>query len=476
MPGESPSVFGDALRRLAAAATYLYQDGSHFWYDTQPTVTKLAEDRAEQLRRNPDRAAMELEKRLRANLRNPGGFSRVHPLPRSGADVPDDLEARLVVLPHEHPYSKEADNAAEKAARAILESRGNVPRHYRNTLVFLAADRVRLQDLDEALRTFLAWDSILNERETLNLSPFQVRQAETQYRAADQTVDARLPETYCWLLVPVQEVLQSSITWQALRLTGTDALAVRAFKRLQYEEMALNRLGATILRGYLDKIPLWRGDHVAVRQLVEDFATYLYLPRLADPDVLIRAICDGIALLTWHAETFAYAERYDEQTGQYAGLRAGERITLTGDGGGVLVKPDVARRQQEADTREARPAVSSEKGATNPGAPHSSPLTPHSSPLTPHSSPLTPHSSPLTPHATPRRFYGTVHLDPNRVGRDAGRIAEEVIAHLIGQPGAQVTVTLEIEARLPDGFSDNIVRIVIENGRTLKFRNCEFEE
>jgi hypothetical protein len=27
MPGESAAVFGDALRRLAAAATYLYQDG-----------------------------------------------------------------------------------------------------------------------------------------------------------------------------------------------------------------------------------------------------------------------------------------------------------------------------------------------------------------------------------------------------------------------------------------------------------------
>jgi predicted AAA+ superfamily ATPase len=34
MPGESPAVFGDALRRLAGAATYLYQDGSHFWYST----------------------------------------------------------------------------------------------------------------------------------------------------------------------------------------------------------------------------------------------------------------------------------------------------------------------------------------------------------------------------------------------------------------------------------------------------------
>ena len=28
MPGESAAVFGDGLRRLAASATYLYQDGN----------------------------------------------------------------------------------------------------------------------------------------------------------------------------------------------------------------------------------------------------------------------------------------------------------------------------------------------------------------------------------------------------------------------------------------------------------------
>ena len=57
MPGESPAVFGDALRRLAGAATYLYQDGPRYWYSTQPTVTKLAEDRAEQFKREPDKVA-----------------------------------------------------------------------------------------------------------------------------------------------------------------------------------------------------------------------------------------------------------------------------------------------------------------------------------------------------------------------------------------------------------------------------------
>jgi hypothetical protein len=55
------------------------------------------------------------------------------------------------------------------------------------------------------------------------------------------------------------------------------------------------------------------------------------------------------------------------------------------------------------------------------------------------------------------------------VGRDAGKIAEEVIAHLSGLIGANVTVTLEISAEIPDGAPDNVVRTVTENARTLKF-------
>src|SRR5207253_5001286 len=91
MPGESPAVFGDALRRLAGAATYLYQDGPRVWYSTQPTVTKLADDRAEQLKRDAEKVVQELDRRLRADLRKMGDFKRVHPMPGSSADVPDDL-------------------------------------------------------------------------------------------------------------------------------------------------------------------------------------------------------------------------------------------------------------------------------------------------------------------------------------------------------------------------------------------------
>jgi len=75
-----------------------------------------------------------------------------------------------------------------------------------------------------------------------------------------------------------------------------------------------------------------------------------------------------------------------------------------------------------------------------------------------------------------KRFHGTVQLDATRVGRDAGRIAEEVIAHLSGLIGARVSVMLEIEADIPEGAPDHVVRTVTENSRTLKFKSQGFEK
>jgi hypothetical protein len=121
----------------------------------------------------------------------------------------------------------------------------NTPRLYRNTLAFLAADKTRLQDLDEAARKYLAWKSILSEKVTLNLDPQQVAQAETQTAAASGAVAARLPETYQWLLVPVQSSPQAAIQWQAIRLSGQDELAVRASKKLRTDELLLTGFAAT---------------------------------------------------------------------------------------------------------------------------------------------------------------------------------------------------------------------------------------
>mgnify|MGYP000682585765 CR=1 FL=1 len=77
--------------------------------------------------------------------------------------------------------------------------------------------------------------------------------------------------------------------------------------------------------------------------------------------------------------------------------------------------------------------------------------------------------------ARPQRFHGSVALDPLRLTRDVGKIAEEVVQHLTGLLGAEAEVTLEITVRMPDGVPDHVVRTVTENCRTLKFRSHGFE-
>jgi hypothetical protein len=93
--------------------------------------------------------------------------------------------------------------------------------------------------------------------------------------------------------------------------------------------------------------------------------------------------------------------------------------------------------------------------------------------------PLAPGTDTSTPARPPqpRRYHGTVTLEPARVGRDAGRVADEVLTHLVGLVGSSVRVTLEIEAEIPAGVPDNVVRTVTENSRTLKFTsNSGFEK
>ena len=75
----------------------------------------------------------------------------------------------------------------------------------------------------------------------------------------------------------------------------------------------------------------------------------------------------------------------------------------------------------------------------------------------------------------PRRFYASVHLDPLRMGRDAGQIAEAIVQHLATALGSNVEVRLEIDAVIPEGASDDLVRTVTENAQTLKFEQHGFE-
>ena len=236
----------------------------------------------------------------------------------------------------------------------------------------------------------------------------------------------------------------------------------RSSKKLKNDESLLVNFAASRLRMEMDRVPLWRGSAVAIRQLVEDFGRYLYLPRLQTPLILVNAIRSGLALLTWEKDAFAYAESFDESNQRYRGLQYGGQFDITEDDAGLLVRPEVARLQIDSETAPPVPVG---------GVPDNPTVPPTEGGQQAGPGPAIPPQP-----AKPKRYHGTVALDPARVGRDASRIADEVITHLVGLVGSNVKITLEIEADISAGVPDNVVRTVTENSRTLKFgSNSGFE-
>ncbi len=463
-PGETVATFGDALRRLSNDATHLYVNEGRYWFDTKPSVTRLAQDRAGQI--DDYLVANHIVERVKAAARIGSDPLRVHHYAAAGSDVPDERETRLVVLGPDFPHTgRDAASPARVAAEAVLKRRGESPRRYGNAVVFLAPDRTRLEELKEGVRLFLAWEQIYKERDPLNLDPFQQNQAKSKQDDAAKVVDQRIPETFNWLLVPEQEP-NGPVEWRELRLQGGQSdgtLAARALRKLKSEGLITDLYGPTNLRDKLDHIPLWRGDHVSVRQLVDDYAQYLYLQRLTDPERVIPAtVGRGTAEMLWESETFAYAERWDDAEGRYVGLKPGQHTVVPFDDRGVVVRPAVARRELDRIGPTGPTGATSPTGQTAVTGPTGG---------TGVTGPTGPVLLPLK-----RRYYGSVEIDAVRAVRDAGTIVQEVVQHLTALPRASVRLTLEIEAELPEGAPEHVVRTVSENASALKFRGSGFEE
>ncbi len=449
-PGEPTAVFGDALRRMGGQLTYLYSDGSRYWYDTRPTVNKLARDRAQSF--TEAEVDAQLVERLRRVPKN-RDFAAFHVAPPETSDVVDEARARVVVLPPQATHRRtSSETIALKEARRFLESRGSAQRLYKNMLVFIAPDEGEAEALRSAVRDFLAWQSIQNEREELNLDAQQRRQVATSLQKADETVDVRLRSAYNWLLVPVQPDPLGAIEFQPSRISGDDNFYDRAARRLRNDGLLIYDWSPDILRMELDHY-IWseeRGWEVRLKQLWEYLAQYCYLPRLFDHEVLLKAVKDGVGRLD---APFAYATGKGEE-GHHTGLVIRQLGQVYFDDTGLLVHPD-----HIVEPPPVEPAVTIRKDDQDDSDDDQESV-----------------AKPKPPKKVLARYYGRVGIDARRVNKDISLIVEEVVERLTSQVGCEVELTLEISARRPEGFDESAVRTISENSRTLKFEHYGFEE
>ena len=473
-PKETIATFGDALNKLRLKTTYLYETSNRYWYDTQASVNREAQDRADRMATHE--VHTEIVRRLRDTLKGAkrGEFGGIH-VDVPSSDIPDDRELRLIFIGPSalHKHGK-ADSAATAKAKEILEFRGSAPRSYRNRLVFVALDSGRYGELENAVKQYLAWASIISDvvERRLDLDFSNKATAEASSNKASGDVIVKLGEVVSYVLVPYQPDPRGASQWESIKVQGNiDQLTVRIVKKLETDEHLTRKLGGVVLRKDIDRVPLWRDDrHVSVAQLRDDFAKYVYLPRLLTDEVLYGAIREGTNLLN-SEDGFAYAENYEAETDTYDRLRNGAIIEPNRAPTGWLVKPDIAQQYIDVELAKPEPAevstpsqpgsrIGGQQGFGNFWGPGGSPQS----------------GGATTTKGLKHRFHGTIRLDPANFRERAGDLSREVAAQLARVVGSNVEIIVEVVADAELGFTDDTVRAVSENCRTLKFENFEFEE
>lgn len=460
-PGERPAIFGDALRRLTNQAKFMHSDLGRYWYSMAASLNRIATDKAAQIEAALVDVTIDAELGKYVNsLADRGHFDAVQVAPASSAEVPDEAGGvRAVVLGVAHPHHGRDGSEALVEAKDILMQRGSTPRVYRNMLVFIAADSRQLDNLKDAVRSALAWSEIVRDIERLNLTQSDSALAKAKLTEANETVKTRLKEAWCYLHYPAQESAQADVEWVSGKIPAQDGLLARASKKLVAEEGLLTELGPTRLDRDLQKY-IWNGKpHLSLRDLREYLSRYVYLPRLKNQEVLIKAVYAAVSGML--PGPFAYAERWDDNSGTYLGLaieRASNAVVVI-DSDSLIVKPEVAEAHRP---KSATPDPIGEPGSGEPEKPGEE--APGGGP-TP-----TPQ-----PERKPTRFSGSVLISPDRPARDIHQVVEAIVEQLTTLPGCSVKLRLEIDADVPSGLDRAKVRTLIENATTLGFLDKSVE-
>lgn len=462
-PGQTSSLYSDALNRLADQLHYMSssgdktQDATRYWFDTRANLRREMEERKKRFEDKTEvRGRMaEVVKKLAAGATFFDGTHIFTP----HSDVPDDSALRLVVLSPEQFYSREEPRLANEGVINCVRNHGTKPRYRGNRLIFLAPDHGALARLRDCIRVALAWNSIVDDVASMRLvlDNLQGEQAKKELKAAEDVLPRVARECFKWLLCPSQEIPTGNPSVENFSLNTAGAGLGPEIERVCLDnEWVIATWSPIHLRAKLKDF-YWKADKPAVKaaDFWEDTLRYLYLPRLKDRGVIAQAIVKGAGTRDF------FGTAYGEHDMKFDGFKLGD-ANVQFDDTLLLIEPDSANAYETANQVVISPVIPVPSTGNPiqdlPGRPLAQP-------------PLTP--APAA--ARSKSFHGSAAVAPATAKMRLVQIAEEVIALLAVDPNAEVKVRIEIDATFPNGAQDQTKRAVSENAKTLGFGTAEWE-
>ena len=307
---------------------------------------------------------------------------------------------------------------------------------------------------------------VYNTADELNLSAQQRRQTDEWVKKLDQTANDRLRGTYVWCIYPEQldPTQPFELSTEKVPDSGGKSLAERVGTKLVREDLLITELAPTTLGMTLKKDlgSRWQNStDMPVGELWEYFTRYAYMPRLVNRQVLDGAVLSALDAMLLDGEKFALAVGKDESSGRYRGLiippsSSVKSFSVTNST--LVVNWEAATKQVAIEQTINDEVAAADKKAIGAIVADTAPV-------------VMPPNNGAGGSAVEDeliRYFGSVKINSERYSRDIGNVTREIIDRLVGT-GAELEITIDIQATKPEGFNETEVRTINENAQVLKF-------
>lgn len=272
---ENPSsVVAEAVEQLKNKLFYLQTQNEKYYFLNQPNINRILLTKMENIR---EQDITNVQNEMLAG-QIVGIRFKVFPWPSKPKDIPDTQELKLVIL-------KEKNTSF---MREILESKGESPRVYRNTIFFLCPSEVERNSFFESLRRKIAWEQIQNDK-TLKLTDEQKREVSNNLKRESDNLRDSLRRYYRLAYAPARDGIKE-VDLGIPTYGERNPIDEETYDRLRTQNEILERIAPLVLK---EKY-LQNRDSVSTTQIYDAMLKTPGERRLASGRVLEESIKQGV--------------------------------------------------------------------------------------------------------------------------------------------------------------------------------------
>ena len=274
---ENPaSVVAEAVDQLRNKLFYIQNIGDKYFFSNQPNINRILLTKTENIK---DKEVMDFERDL-LKERIKGSNLKVFIWEENAGNIPDTEDLKLVILKEEN----------ESILDAILKTKGQTPRVYRNTIFFLCPMASEKPSFINTVKRKIAYEFIEQDK-TLNLSEDQKKENKKELKKTEDNLKESIRRLYRKIFIPTKGGFKE--TDLGIPTYGeTKGLDQEIYDKLRSDGEILEKMVPLVLK---EKY-LTNREYVHTEQLYQSFLKTPGETRPTNKEILEAGISEGVIM------------------------------------------------------------------------------------------------------------------------------------------------------------------------------------